>query len=359
MKRAGEKSSKLRKSDASSCNCLAILDTMKDDQRDHHFSKFGDAYLTYRKVVAEWMMDVCDFFSLHPTTTHAAIAYLDRLQPSDKFSRYEWQMLAICCILISSKYNESEEDLPDLQTLEDITEQSISNETILNYELWALKKMGWKLNAHTPLAFISCYVVCGVASPSDTCRDRNNYSILTTAELDKRITDECYAMASFSLLQASIKPYKASDIACAILYYVRRALGVTPVWSKDLSILSKNDPSYEGVAGAIAEFDSLLSSTPTFAPSSPQQINNSSTNYNESNMHTPQNLRTSRERREGDLITSFSSVSISSPLPSSQEQYTTPQQDDKENIYKNGSGHLQPSPVSVIAMDSLDNPIEA
>lgn len=70
----------------------------------------------------------------------------------------------------TAKYNESEEDLPDLQTLEDITEQSISNETVLNYELWALKKMGWKLNAHTPLAFIACYVVCGVANLTDTCR---------------------------------------------------------------------------------------------------------------------------------------------------------------------------------------------
>jgi hypothetical protein len=166
-------------------------------------------------------------------------------------------------------------------------------------------------------------------------------------------------MASFSLLQASIKPYKASDIASAILYYVRRALGVIPIWSKDLSILTKNDPSYEGVAGAIAEFDSLLSSTSAFSPPAPQQIYSSSANNNESNMHTPQALRTSRERREGDLITSFSSVSISSPLPSSQEQLSTPQQDDKENIYKNGSGHPQPSPVSVIAMDSLENPIEA
>jgi hypothetical protein len=47
------------------------------------------------------MVDVCEYFNLHPTTTHAAAAYLDRLQPNEKFSRFEWQMLAICCILIS------------------------------------------------------------------------------------------------------------------------------------------------------------------------------------------------------------------------------------------------------------------
>ncbi len=93
-------------------------------------------------------MDVCEYFNLHVTTTHMAVAYLDRLQPNERFSRFEWQMLAICCIFIASKFNESEEDIPDLQAMEDITQQHISNETILNYELWALKKMAWKLNGN-------------------------------------------------------------------------------------------------------------------------------------------------------------------------------------------------------------------
>jgi hypothetical protein len=92
------------------------------------------------------MMDVCHYFSLHPTTTHAAVAYLDRLQPNERFTRFEWQMLAIACILIASKYNESEEDVPELRTLEEITQQPIANEEVLNFELLALKRMGWKLN---------------------------------------------------------------------------------------------------------------------------------------------------------------------------------------------------------------------
>lgn len=97
-------------------------------------------------VVADWMVDVAEYFSLHPTTTHAAIAYLDRIQPNEKFTRLEWQMLAISCLLISSKYNEMEEHVPSLRKLELITQQTISNASILNYELWALKRMGWKLN---------------------------------------------------------------------------------------------------------------------------------------------------------------------------------------------------------------------
>ena len=116
IKRPGEKSSKVRLSDPTMCNVHSILETMMEEQREHQFCKLGEAYVKYRKVVAEWMMDVCDYFSLHPTTTHAAIAYLDRLQPSDKFSRYEWQMLAICCILISctSSYPHHHQTSPNL-----------------------------------------------------------------------------------------------------------------------------------------------------------------------------------------------------------------------------------------------------
>jgi len=48
--------------------------------------------------------------------------------------------------LLTAKYNECEEHVPDLQTLEDISQQKLSKDIVLNYELWALKRMGWKLN---------------------------------------------------------------------------------------------------------------------------------------------------------------------------------------------------------------------
>lgn len=94
------------------------------------------------------MIDVCEYFGLHITTTHAAISYLDRLQPNEKFSRFEWQMVAICCIIIASKYNECEEHVPPLQKLGEITQQTIGNDVLLEYELFALKRMAWKLNGN-------------------------------------------------------------------------------------------------------------------------------------------------------------------------------------------------------------------
>ena len=44
--------------------------------------------------------------------------------------------VAIACIQISSKYNENEEDVPELAVLEDIVQQEIKKDALLNYELW-------------------------------------------------------------------------------------------------------------------------------------------------------------------------------------------------------------------------------
>lgn len=202
-------------------------------------------------------------------------------------------MLAICCILIASKYNECEDHVPDLQTLEDITQQSISNETVLNYELWALKRMGWKLNgkrnflksfrvyplhiaprhntplslskikfrcfsqftltitARTPMAFLASYMVLGIYFPSDSVS-------VASEDVESRLKSEVQSLATTCMLDTRFKPYMASDVASAIVYVVRRNFGLQ--WVPELSAITQRDPS----KGHMKEIINLLhqSSTP-------------------------------------------------------------------------------------------------
>jgi len=182
---------------------------------------------------------VCDYFNLHPTTTHMAIAYLDRLQPNEKFSRFEWQMLAISCILIASKYNECEDHVPDLATLEDITQQSISNSTLLNFELFVLKRMGWKLNARMPITFLSCHMVYnhGLVKTDDVLITTSSGDVedeeSSRADVQKKVHAQANAAATACLLNIEYKRFLASDIATAIVHLVRERLGElrSTVWS--------------------------------------------------------------------------------------------------------------------------------
>ena len=55
------------------CDVIAILKNMMEDQHDYNQKHMNPSYLKYRRVVAEWILDLGEHFHLHITTSHAAI----------------------------------------------------------------------------------------------------------------------------------------------------------------------------------------------------------------------------------------------------------------------------------------------
>lgn len=66
---------------------------------------------------------------------------------------FSWIPLYLLPVLCVAKYNESETDVPHLETLEYLIQLPIPKDTLLNYELWTLQKLGWKLNGTDPLSW--------------------------------------------------------------------------------------------------------------------------------------------------------------------------------------------------------------
>jgi Cyclin, C-terminal domain len=238
---------------------------------------------------------------------------------------------------------------------------------------------------HTPLAFLACYVVCGVCHSGDACSRPTSTSFSTAQalllpsselyEMDAEITKGCYALASFALLEVSLKPYRASDIACAILYYVRRSLSITPVWSKELLLLTKSAPDDEGFAIVLEILEDLIPS-PSPSPSTcgtpeeslvPANAEDQSTSQSETVSHPPVTPTATVRTHDRDtdvtdnLVESFSATTFSPPStpsdplnsnegPRSSSIVFTPT-DDKENAFK---GEPVPSPISVVSMGVLE-----
>lgn len=231
---------------------VEVLGTMLNEQSEHLYGKFTESYLKYRGVVMVWMIDVCEYFRLHITTSHMALAYLDRIQPNERFSRFEWQILAIACIIIAAKYNEMEENVPPLKRIQDITQQEIPNDTFLYYELWALKKMGWKLNARVPSCFITAQIELGLFSEQETLPVKrfspmpNNYhsnrKVKMTPSIMEKMQAKMFELCNKCMLEVKCKPIQASAMATAIIYYVRRHYQVLPLWSDRLTDLCFHDP---------------------------------------------------------------------------------------------------------------------
>lgn len=232
----------------------AILGSMAEDQREHHYRDCHPSYLKLRSIVVEWILDVAEHFELHPTTSHAAVCYLDRIQPNEKFCLFQWQMVAVSCITIAAKYNEMEEDVPDLHSLGGLIGQDIPFNVALDYELWVLKLMGWKLNARTPLAFLCCYMSVGILCPSEIASHSTNLSggHVEYKEVHRMLTKHATTLANLCILDMQFKAYPASLLAAAILYLSRRNVGLQDPWRPELSSLTSLDPvSFEHLVGEL------------------------------------------------------------------------------------------------------------
>jgi hypothetical protein len=220
----------------------------------------------------------------------------------------------------------------------------------------------------SPLAFIACFVVCGVAFPSDESWDADHKYVLTCHDLDRQITEECYAMASFAMLEAPLKSHRASDVACGILYFVRRALGVSPVWVPELTALTRTCPSSAEVVAVLDAFDRLLL---TSSPQDPtgeeaeverevESVTRDMMGSAVSQVTTPVSGRCAGERSEMDsLLEQIASVSLGAAegrdrdqSPLGFEGQSTPE--EKASRFNKGQGLVYPSPVSILAVESLE-----
>ena len=241
----------------------------------------------------------------------------------------------------------------------------------------------------SPLAFIACFVVCGVAFPSDECWDADHKQLLTCHDLDRQITEECYAMASFALLEAPLKRHRASDMACGILYFVRRALGVSPVWVPQLTALTRASPSSAEVVLVLEAFDSLLLTSSPQDPTGEEmegegviegerevEIEREMESVARGNMgtaitqvSTSSSLsgRRAKDRSEMEtLLDQIASVSVGTAEGRDRDRdqsspgfegQNTPE--EKASRFNKGQGNVYPSPVSILAVDSLEHFLEA
>jgi hypothetical protein len=115
--------------------------------------------------------------------------------------------------------------------LEEITQQRIPNQALLNYELWALKKMSWKLNARTAAAFLTSYHELNLLRPYDLNSPVSSSTLLNAG----------LKLSTKVLLDMRFKPLQTSCVAAAIVYFLRQKYLLTPVWTEDLSAMTFHD----------------------------------------------------------------------------------------------------------------------
>ena len=92
----------------------------RQDLRDNKPSKAWKQKLTYfnngvqleikphmRKIVSDWMLEVCEEQQSQPEVFHLAINYMDRFLSEVRIAKSQFQLLSCVCLFLASKFKET------------------------------------------------------------------------------------------------------------------------------------------------------------------------------------------------------------------------------------------------------------
>ena len=60
-----------------------------------------------RKIVSDWMLEVCEEMRCQPEVFHLAINYMDRFMSEVRISKSQFQLLSCVCLFLASKFKET------------------------------------------------------------------------------------------------------------------------------------------------------------------------------------------------------------------------------------------------------------
>ncbi|VVC28873.1 Cyclin, C-terminal domain,Cyclin-like,Cyclin, N-terminal [Cinara cedri] len=105
-----------------------------------------------RKIVVDWMWEVCEEQKCQEDIFPLAVNYLDRFLSKNPIQKNHLQLLGTTCLLVSSKLRECESLTVDLLIL--YTDNTVSSEDLLMWELLLLSILKWDVSALTAHDFL-------------------------------------------------------------------------------------------------------------------------------------------------------------------------------------------------------------
>ena len=105
-----------------------------------------------RKIVTDWMLEVCEDQHCQSEVFFLAVNYLDRFLSLVNIKKTQFQLVASVCILLASKFSQV---VPiSSEQLVIYTDNSVSVEQLRHWEIEVLNVLQWELSASTAHSFL-------------------------------------------------------------------------------------------------------------------------------------------------------------------------------------------------------------
>lgn len=161
-----------------------------------------------RAILVDWILDICQQFTLLTETSFLAVQLLDRLLSIKEVSKARFQLIGIAALVIATKFEETR--VPCLDDFLWISADAYSREELLRVEKIMLTALDWDLTLPTALLFLRRF---SKAARSDSI----------THTLSKYLTE-------LSLPEYKMLRFVPSKIAASAVYLARTMTNKSPVW---------------------------------------------------------------------------------------------------------------------------------
>lgn len=170
-----------------------------------------------RRILIDWMMEVCESEKLHRETFHLAVDYVDRYLESSNVecSTDNFQLVGTAALFIAAKYEEIYP--PKCIDFAHLTDSAFTCDNIRTMEVLIVKYIGWSLGPITSIQWLSTYLQLlgtGKKNKSDHYEEQNMY----VPELLRSEYLEMCKILDFLLFEIDSFTFSYRTIAAAVLF---------------------------------------------------------------------------------------------------------------------------------------------
>jgi len=150
-----------------------------------------------RKIVVDWMLEVCQDQQCQPQVFHLSLSYMDRFLSTKNISKNSFQAMAAGCLLLASKFSEVRPLSTEKLSL--YTDNSVSAAELREWEVRILNILQWELTAVTTQNFLEHFLAKSTKQAQLTARVGRHAEMLATVA----VTEYKFLLVKPSLLAAS------------------------------------------------------------------------------------------------------------------------------------------------------------